>query len=85
MLESLYRELPIIFLIYCTIDVYFTKRLVREQIKLPFVGSPVALPRFILNLLFAGRAVELLQKGYNKVGAIMLDLLLNYQPVMSFD
>ncbi|KAK3942829.1 Ent-kaurene oxidase [Diplogelasinospora grovesii] len=58
---------PFFFLAYCTVDAILTRKLVRKQGELPLVGSPLAfVPRFILNLLYAWKATELAEQGYEK-------------------
>ena len=47
-----------------------TKRLIRKHYAHPLVGSPSAItPRVILNLIFAGKAAQVLENGYRKVNA----------------
>lgn len=65
MFESAYWVLPLLFLTYYATNTVFAKR---KQIDHFPVGTPLAIaPKFILNLIFAGWAVDILQKGYKKV------------------
>ncbi|RYP77685.1 hypothetical protein DL771_001053 [Monosporascus sp. 5C6A] len=62
-----YFAFPFIFLVYCIADGFLTRKLIRKQADKPFVGSPFTLtPRFILNLLFAAKAVDIVERGYRK-------------------
>ncbi|KAI1447064.1 cytochrome P450 [Annulohypoxylon stygium] len=64
-LELIYWVLPFIIISYSAADAFLTRRMVLKQPKYPLVGSQVSLmPTLILNFLFLGKAVELLQNGY---------------------
>ncbi len=64
----LYWVLPVIFVFYCGADALATRILVWQQPECPLVGSPpFPAPSFVLNLLFAGKAVQIVQQGYQKV------------------
>lgn len=57
-----------LFFVYCLLDGIASWRIVRKQSQYPLVGSPVAIiPKFVLNLLYAGKATALAQQGYEKV------------------
>ncbi|OTB18373.1 hypothetical protein K445DRAFT_55649 [Daldinia sp. EC12] len=76
-LGNLCYVLLVIFLIYCVVDAALTKRLTK-QIQYPLVGSPLAfVPRFILNLLYAWKAVELANEGYEKYRDSAFQLIRN--------
>ena len=67
-LLSLYWVLPLIFFSYCGLDLLIARSLVRKYCTYPLVSSPSAIaPRFILNLIFAGKAAQVLEEGYRKV------------------
>ncbi|CBF83094.1 hypothetical protein AN3253.2 [Aspergillus nidulans FGSC A4] len=66
-LPSLYPGLFVLFLLYFAGDLIATRRAAQRQKDHPLVGSPSWwTPRFGLNLVFAARAVEILQTGYHK-------------------
>ncbi|KAK5999071.1 Cytochrome P450 monooxygenase [Cladobotryum mycophilum] len=63
---SLYLIIPALFVVYCTVDTFFTRRLIQAQKHFP-VGSWLATaPKFVLNLIFAGQGTQVLQKAYKK-------------------
>ena len=65
---SLYWVLPLIIFSYFGVDLILTKSLIRRHCAYPLVGSPSAItPRVILNLIFAGKAAQVLENGYRKV------------------
>lgn len=65
---SIYWVLPLILFFYCGVDLITTKSLVRKHSAHPLVGSPSPLlPSVILNLIFAGKAAQVVEKGYRKV------------------
>lgn len=67
-LLSLYWVLPLILCFYYGIDLLITRNLVRNHCAYPLVGSPSGIvPRVILNLIFAGKAAQVLEEGYTKV------------------
>ncbi|KUI71223.1 Ent-kaurene oxidase [Cytospora mali] len=67
-LESFHWIVLSIFFVYCIVDAVTVRRLRQKQLNTPFGNSPLTFvaPKFLLNLLFAGRAAELLQKGYER-------------------
>lgn len=61
-----------LFFAYCLLDGISSWRIVRKQSQYPLVGSPVAIiPKFVLNLLYAGKATALAQQGYEKVCSLL--------------
>jgi ent-kaurene oxidase len=65
MFELAYWVLPLVILAYFATNAVFIER--KEIDHFP-VGSPLAqAPKFVLNLLFTGRAAALLKNGYKKV------------------
>lgn len=74
--SSLYWGLPIILFSFFALDLIITKILIRKHYEHPLVGSPSALtPRVVLNLIFAGKAADILENGYRKVTAeLQLDI-----------
>lgn len=66
--NSLFYVLTFLFLAYCIADAISTRQLVRKQAEYPLVGSPFTfVPKFILNLVYAWKATDLAQEGYEKV------------------
>lgn len=60
--------MPFLFLAYCIADGISTRKLVRKQPEHPLVGSPSTfVPKFILNVVYAWKATDLAQEGYDKV------------------
>ena len=67
---SLHCILPLILLFYWGVDLVITRGHIRKHCTIPLVGSPSAiLPRVILNLIFAGQAASIVEKGYREVSA----------------
>lgn len=67
---SLHWVFPLIILLFWGIDLRITKSHLRKHCTIPLVGSSsVLLPRVILNLIFAGRAAHIIEKGYSEVSA----------------
>ncbi|KAI1384137.1 putative cytochrome P450 [Hypoxylon trugodes] len=66
--NSNYWALPlIIFFVYCVYDGLATRKAIGKHSNIPFVGSPfTATPRFVLNLLFAVKATDIVGWGYRK-------------------
>lgn len=65
--QALCYFLPL-FLAYTFLDAWSTRRLVGQQSEYPLIGAPFsAVPKFILNLLYAWKATELCQEGFEKV------------------
>ncbi|MCJ1351569.1 MAG: hypothetical protein MMC33_001553 [Icmadophila ericetorum] len=67
LLQILYWTYPFVLLCYYASDLLITKKLIQKLHEHPLVGSPSALvPRVILNLIFAGSAVKVIEQGYRK-------------------
>lgn len=44
------------------------RKSIRKNPDIPFIGSPfTVIPRFLLNLLFAAKAADIVEWGYQKV------------------
>ncbi|ORY11853.1 cytochrome P450 [Clohesyomyces aquaticus] len=65
--QVFYWIYPTILVLYYTYDLFLTKIITHKHANHPLVGSPSILaPRFVLNLIFASRAVKVLETGYQK-------------------
>ncbi|KAJ8119219.1 hypothetical protein ONZ43_g3788 [Nemania bipapillata] len=59
--------LPFALLVYGIVDAFATRNLVRKQSLYPLVGASIPfVPKFLLNLVYACKAVNLTQYGYEK-------------------
>jgi len=59
-----------IFISYSMLELAITNMMARKGRQHPLVGGikkPFLVPRFILNLMFAGKAANLIDQGYQKV------------------
>ncbi|KAI0883799.1 cytochrome P450 [Annulohypoxylon maeteangense] len=65
--ENLCYVSVFLFLAYCVVDAVSARQLVRKHAEYPLVGKPFPYaPKFIHNLLYAWKATELSQEGYEK-------------------
>ncbi|KAM0817452.1 putative Cytochrome P450 [Seiridium cardinale] len=56
-----------LMLLYGVVEAAATRKLVQKQAEHPFVGAPLSFfPKSLLNLLYALRATDLAQRGYEK-------------------
>ncbi|ETS76588.1 hypothetical protein PFICI_11975 [Pestalotiopsis fici W106-1] len=70
--------LPFALLLYGVADAISTAKLVRKQAGYPFVGAPLPfVPKSLLNILYAWKATELAQRGYEKYKAKAFQLIRN--------
>ncbi|KAF3062408.1 Ent-kaurene oxidase [Daldinia childiae] len=77
--NSNYWALPlIVFLVYCVYDGWMARKSIRKNPDIPFIGSPfTAIPRFLLNLLFASKAADIVEWGYQKFKGQAFQLIRN--------
>ncbi|KAI1465431.1 putative cytochrome P450 [Daldinia caldariorum] len=63
-----YWALPFIALfLYGIYDGWMTRKTIKKNRDIPFIGSSSTLiPRFILNLLFAAKGADIIERGYRK-------------------
>ncbi|OTB17447.1 hypothetical protein K445DRAFT_310865 [Daldinia sp. EC12] len=66
--NSNYWAVPfVIFFLYCIYDAWMSRKLIRKNPDIPFIGSPFTVtPRFVLNLLYAAKGADIAKWGYQK-------------------
>ncbi|KAI1345530.1 cytochrome P450 [Xylaria sp. FL0043] len=82
-IELFFYALLSVFFVYGVLDAFATKSLVRKQVTHPFVGAPISfVPKFILNLLYAWKATNLAQRGYEKYKNKSFQIIRNEGPIV---